>query len=40
MINATEYILHRLIFKKEFPTLLKVFKGMKLTPEFLDEVDC
>jgi len=24
---------------KEFPTLLKVFKGTKITPEILDELD-
>jgi ankyrin repeat domain-containing protein 13 len=29
MYNSTEYVLHKLIFQKEFPTLLKVFQGMK-----------
>lgn len=29
LYNCTEHILHRLIFQKEFSTLLKVFQGMK-----------
>lgn len=35
------FVLHRLIFQKEFPTLLKVFKGMKgaMTSQILDQVD-
>jgi hypothetical protein len=33
-------VLHRLIFQKEFPTLLKVFKGMQhAIAGAIDEVD-
>jgi hypothetical protein len=39
MFKGESHALHRLIFQKEFPTLLKVFKGSKMTPEILDEKD-
>jgi len=29
MYKSQKYVLHRLIFQKEFPTLLKVIKSMK-----------
>lgn len=35
-----QYVLHRLIFQKEFSTLLKVFKGMShAIAGVIDEVD-
>jgi hypothetical protein len=39
MFKGQPYVLHRLIFQKEFATLLKVFRGAKITPEILDERD-
>ena len=39
MFNGQPYVLHRLIFLKEFATLLKVFRGSKMTPDILDERD-
>ena len=37
--GAQNFILHRLIFKKKFPELLKVFKSAILTEEHLNERD-
>ena len=39
MFQGQKYVLHRLIFKKDFATLLKIFKTQKPSSEVLDEVD-
>ena len=33
------YVLHKLIFKKEFPALLKIFKSNKLGSDVIDQKD-
>ena len=37
--NQKRFILHRMIYKKMFPELLKVFKSNKITPDEVNERD-
>lgn len=39
LFNSQKFVIHRLIFKKEFSVLLKVFKSQKLPSAALDERD-